>query len=226
MNCIITYKTILEKKKINTYIRFVFILVIIVGFNQKSFAAEPHQLRTSINLQKDFEKLKLTLNNANFFDLKGNWFLYHAELLIDFKSEKSISFGLGYKQEYVKLPDRIRVEYRPKLNMYYNTKWGFVKFRDRNRLEARFIDGENINRYRNQLLFSYDKFTKVKPYFLTEFWFRIKDMEYFRQESVIGLQFPFKVCDISFFYQQWFNKYAPNKWEYVHMPGTSLTFKF
>ena len=140
------------------------LLLGIVIFSSKTSTAEDYEVWTFTGVGTSFKNMDLSLHSANFFAQEGVYFLNHTQLSLDFLSKKSFSVGLGYKQEYVKFPDYWRTEYRPMLHLYYTKMLGFIELRDRSRWEFRFVEGELIHRYRNQIQFSYKKFKRIIPY--------------------------------------------------------------
>ena len=114
------------------------------------YHADEFEVWTFAGAETGLKRMELSFHNANFFAEQGGYFLNHTQISLDFLSKRSINFGIGYKQEYVKFPEYWRTEYRPMLHMYYTKMIGSFEFRDRSRWEFRFMDGELINRYRNQ----------------------------------------------------------------------------
>lgn len=171
--------------------------------------------------------MDFSFHSANFFRNGNDYFLNHTQLTLDFPSEKSISFGVGYKQEYVEFSTRWRPEYRPMLHLYYKKRWGNFSFRDRSRWEFRFMDGELINRYRNQLQLTFNKFEVFTPYVSTEFSFYFDEFGYSRQRSIVGSAIHvINNVNLNLFLGQQFNEDLPGLWTTKFMLGTSVMYQF
>ena len=174
-------------------------------------------------------KMEFSFHNANFFRHGGDgYFLNHTQLSLDFPSKSSWYFGVGYKQEYLEIPGlpKWRSEYRPMLHLYYEKNWGHFNFRDRSRWEFRFMDGELINRYRNQVQLAFTKFDKVTPYFSTEFSFYFDDFGYSRQRTILGAEIPIKKVNLNLFLGHQFNEDFIDDWNHKIMLGTGLSYSF
>lgn len=202
----------------------VIILFILLFLNQKLVATD-FETWTFVGGLANTKKLNFYFHSANFFRNGSDYFLNHTQLSLDFPSKKNISFGIGYKHEYVEFPNRWRTEYRPMLHLYYKKDLGHFSFRDRNRWEFRIIDGKLINRYRNQLQFTFNKFKSIVPYMSTEFSFNFNSFEYTRQRTIIGTELLLKKATFSLFLGQQFNKDLPHVWNTKFMLGTGLIFK-
>lgn len=181
--------------------------------------------RTFVGGQTKIRNMDVFFHSANFFKNGSDYFLNHTQLTLGFPSEKNINFGMGYKQEYVKFPARWRTEYRLMLHMYYNKKLGNFNFRDRNRWEFRMIDGELINRYRNQLQLSYKKFRTFTPYLSTEFSFYLSEPGYSRQRTTLGTQIPVKRINFNLFFGHEVNEDFPDVWTHKLMTGISVIYR-
>ena len=193
-----------------------------------SSGAEEVESWTFIGAKTTIKNTELSFHSANFFGHGFGWFLNHTQISLDFPSKGSFYFGVGYKQEYVDLQirEKWRAEYRPMLHLYYEKKWGDFYFRDRNRWEFRFMNGELINRYRNQVLLAYEKFNAFKPYLSTEFSFYFNELGYSRQRSIIGAQIPVKQLNINLFFGHQVDEYLPEHWYNKFMVGTGLVYSF
>ena len=150
-----------------TLLPFVIIIVLSFGFNVSK--AADFEIWTFVGGQTKIRNVNFSFHSANFFRKGSDYFLNHTQLSLDFLSIKNVSFGIGYKQEYVDFTSRWRAEYRPMLHLYYNKSFSNLSFRDRSRWEFRFIEGNLIHRYRNQMQLTITKFDKITPYFSTEF---------------------------------------------------------
>ncbi len=195
-------------------------------FSINTLKAEEFEIWTFAGAETQWRNMGISLRSANFFLQDGNWFLNHTEFSLIFPSKNNFSLGLAYKQEYVKFPERIRAEYRPMINLFYTRNWGYFQFKDRNRWEFRFMDGELINRYRNQVLFTYNKFKSFAPYFSTEFSFYFNKLDYTRQRTIIGANIPIKSVTLNLFLGHQFNKDLPDTWTDKIMLGTSFNYRF
>lgn len=205
---------------------FVFLIVGFLFVSGKSVKAIEFENWTFLGGQTKIGKMNFQFHSANFFRFGNDYFLNHTQLSLDFPSKKSISFGIGYKQEYVELTDRWRAEYRPMLDLYYNKSRGNLNFQDRSRWEFRFMDGDFINRYRNQLQFSYIKFNRFTPYFSTEFSLYINKLGYTRQRTLIGARIPVNHFNFNLFLGHQINEDCPEIWTNKMMLGTSLNYNF
>jgi len=207
-------------------LKFLSIVFCILIFSFSSLRASDFENWTFIGGQTKIGEMNFYFHSANFFRGGNDYFLNHTQLTLDFPSERSISFGVGYKQEYVEFPNHWRAEYRPMLLLYYKKSWGNIDFRDRNRWEFRFIDGELINRYRNQLQFSYTKFKTFTPYFSTEFSFYFDELGYSRQRNILGTVIHVKKINFNLFLGHQLNEDSPGIWATKFMLGTAVIFKF
>lgn len=208
--------------------KIIFVIVIagILIFSGKSVKSIEFENWTFVGGQTKIRNMNFQFHSANFFRDRSDYFLNHTQVTLDFPSKKSISFGIGYKQEYVEFPTRWRAEYRPMLHLFYNKNWGNINFKDRSRWEFRFMDGDFINRYRNQVQFSYMKFKRVTPYLSTEFSFYFNHLDYTRQRTLIGAQIPFKHLNFNLFLGHQINEDSPEVWTNKMMLGTSLNYSF
>jgi hypothetical protein len=182
---------------------------------------------TFIGAHTMLRKMDFSIHSANFFSYSGaGYFLNHTQISLNFPSKSSFYFGVAYKQEYVKSPNHWRTEYRPMLHLFYEKQWGHIKFRDRNRWEFRFIEGEFINRYRNQLQFSLTKFEKITPYFSTEFSLYFNDLGYSRHRTILGTQIPIKSVNLNLFLGHQINEDYVDEWNNQFMIGTAMVYNF
>ncbi len=205
------------------------LIPLIVGvfiFFGETLGAADFETWTFVGGQTKIRNTGFFFHSANFFRNGSGYFLNHTQLALDFPSKKSISFGVGYKQEYVEFPNRWRTEYRPMLHLYYKKNGGNFSFRDRSRWEFRFMDGELINRYRNQLQLSFTKSKKITPYFSTEFSFYFDKFDYTRQRTILGAEIPVKNFVLNLFAGHQLNKDFPNDWNATIMTGTGLVYRF
>lgn len=207
-------------------LKFVFLILGGLIFLGKSTKAIEFENWTFIGGQTKIRNMNFQFHSANFFRDGSDYFLNHTQLSLDFPSKKSISFGIGYKQEYVEFPDRWRSEYRPMLHLYYNKNWGNFNFKDRSRWEFRFIDGELINRYRNQLQFSFRKYKRFTPYLSTEFSLYFNKLDYTRQRTLIGAQIPLNHFKFNLFLGHQINEDSPKVWRNKMILGTMLYYDF
>lgn len=172
-------------------------------------------------------KMDFSFHSANFYSHSGaGYFLNHTQISLNFPSKNSIYFGVGYKQEYVKFPNYWRAEYRPMLHLFYEKQWGNINFRDRSRWEFRFLEGELVNRYRNQVQFSFTKFEKITPYLSTEFSFYFDELGYSRQRTILGAQVPIKRINVNLFMGHQINEDFVDEWNNKIMMGTGLSYSF
>lgn len=206
------------------------LIILITGvlfFTTTSLKASDFETWTFVGGQTKIKNMNFFFHSANFFRDRGDYFLNHTQLTLDFPSKRSISFGIGYKQEYVEFPMHWRAEYRPMLHLYYKKSWGNLSFRDRSRWEFRFIEGELINRYRNQLQFTYNKFKVFTPYVSTEFSFYFNELGYSRQRNIIGSFIHVtRNVNLNVFLGQQFNEDFPGLYTTKFMLGTGFSYKF
>lgn len=203
-----------------------FLLVGIVVFSSKQLKAEEFEVWTFAGAETSYKKMEFAVQSANFFRTEGDYFLNHTQVSLDFHSKRSLNFGIGYKQEYVKFPGKWRKEYRPMLHLYYSKSWGFINFRDRSRWEFRLIDGQLTNRYRNHIQFSYSRFKAITPYLSTEFSIFIKNFDYTRQRTILGAEIPIKSVNLNLFLGHQLNEDIPEVWTRKIMLGTGLSYSF
>ena len=186
------------------------------------------ELWTFVGGKTKIKNMDLSFHSANFFGHNFGWFLNHTQISLDFPSKSNFSFGVGYKQEYVDLQitEKWRAEYRPMLHLYYKKRWGYFSFRDRNRWEFRFMNGKLINRYRNQIQFTYHKFDNFKPYFSTEFSFYFNELGYSRQRTILGSEIPIKNLTLNLFFGHQVDEYFLGHWFNKFMVGTAVSYTF
>ncbi|MCG6186029.1 DUF2490 domain-containing protein [Maribellus maritimus] len=202
------------------------LIIVVLIFSAVRVGAADFETWTFAGGQTKIRNMDFFFHSANFFRDGGDYFLNHTQLTLDFPSEKSISFGVGYKQEYVEFPTRWRAEYRPMLHMYYNKSFGNFSFRDRSRWEFRFYDGELINRYRNQLQLMYKKFKVVSPYISTEFSFYFDEFGYSRQRTILGSFIHVKNVNFNLFLGHQINEDYLDVWKHKLILGTGMSYKF
>ncbi|MEN8117899.1 MAG: DUF2490 domain-containing protein [Bacteroidota bacterium] len=211
-----------------TYQKSLFLSVVLMLLFIPYSKANDFELWTFVGGETKIKDMDLSFHNANFFGHNFGWFLNHTQISLDFPSSKKFSLGVGYKQEYVDFPirDNWRREYRPMIHLYYKKIWGHFSFRDRNRWEFRFMDGEFINRYRNQLQLSYDRFRNVSPYITTEFNFYFNGMGYTRQRTILGSKILVKRVMLNLFLGHQTDEYIPDKWYSKYMFSTGISYRF
>lgn len=96
------------------------ILIVFAGiliFSGKTIKAIEFENWTFIGGQTKIKNMNFQFLSANFFREGADYYLNHTQVTLDFHSKSNISFGIGYKQEYVEMTDSWRAEYRPMLNM-------------------------------------------------------------------------------------------------------------
>jgi len=218
-----------ELFSVMSQIKKLFLLFFItVLFFINSPGAEEVESWTFIGAATKIKNMDLSFHSANFFGHGFGWFLNHTQISLDFPSKSNFSFGIGYKQEYVdfQIREKWRAEYRPMLHLFYEKNWGDFYFRDRNRWEFRFMNGELINRYRNQVLLGYEKFKSFTPYISTEFSFYFNEFGYSRQRSIIGAEIPIKNLNLNLFFGHQVDEFPKDNWYTKFMVGTGLSYSF
>jgi hypothetical protein len=203
---------------------YVIIIVLSFGFNYSK--AADFEIWTFVGGQTKIRNMNFSFHSANFFRKGGDYFLNHTQLSLDFLSKKNVSFGIGYKQEYVDFISHWRAEYRPMLHLYYNKSFRNISFRDRSRWEFRFIEGNLIHRYRNQMQLTITKFDKITPYFSTEFSFYLNKLRYTRQRTILGAEIPINNIKLNLFLGHQINEDFPDIWINKIMMGTGLRYSF
>ena len=210
-------------------IRIVILFVTGILILKPAFAAKHEsevEAWTFVGGNTKFSDFHFFFHSANFLRSDGVYFLNHTQLTLDYLTGKSIFFGIGYKQEYVKFPSYWRAEYRPMLHLYFEKKIGSFVFRDRSRWEFRIIDKELINRYRNQLQLQYKEFNKFTPYISTEFSFYFDEFNYSRQRTIIGALIPIQSFHLNVFLGHQLNEDVLYEWRTKFILGTSLSYSF
>ena len=206
------------------------LLFLITGLSVMNFQtseAQDLEFWTFVGGRTEWQEAEVLFHSANFFLPEGEYFLNHTQLMVNLPSKSHFSLGIGYKQEYVKFPGRLRAEYRPMLHLYYNKSWGGFDFMSRNRLGLRFMDGELINRYRNKFLFSYNKFKNFTPFFYTEPFFNLNKPEYTTQRTMLGASIPiWNGLNLTLLLGNQMDKVKPDTWSGKFMLGTFLTYNF
>lgn len=205
---------------------FVSVVFVFCLFSTKSVNAGDFENWTFVGGQTKIKNSNLFFHSANFFRYGNDYFLNHTQITLDFPSKRNVSFGIGYKQEYVDFVDFWRAEYRPMLHLYYKKDWGNFSFRDRSRWEFRFYDGDFINRYRNQVQLSFQKFNGIKPYVSTEFSFYFNKLDYTRQRTLLGALIPANHFTFNLFLGHQLNEDLPDVWNTKFMLGTGASYKF
>lgn len=202
--------------------------IAILLFSGKLVKATDFENWTFVGGETKIKNMEFSFHSANFFNGGSNYFLNHTQMTLEFPSKGNIYFGIGYKQEYVEFEGRNdwRSECRPMLHLFYEKDWGYLNFRDRSRWEFRFMDGEFINRYRNQVQFAYTKFKRIIPYFSTEFSFYFNKLDYTRQRTVLGAEIPIKSINLNLFVGHQINEDFPETWNNLIMMGTGVSYSF
>jgi hypothetical protein len=204
------------------------LLGLFVGANTEQ--AEDLEIWTFVGAETQWKNVEFSLTNANFFATEGGWFLNFTQVGFDFISERAISFGVAYKQEYVQFPNVMRTEYRPMLHGYYTKELGNFELSDRNRLEFRIIDGKMFNRYRNRIQLEYNVRDKLFPYVSTAVFFYFDEFRYSRQRTALGVVVPIKSLALNVFGVHQVDRLSPEldieTWYNRFILGTSLSYSF
>lgn len=198
----------------------------IILFSNRTSKAEEFEIWTFVGAGTQCKNIGVSLSNARFFVPESGWFLNFTQVSFDLVSNKSINFGIAYKQEYVKNQETIRTGYRPIIHAYYKKVWANFEFQDRNRLEFLFLKSGLENLYRNRLLLSYNKFAKISPYVSTEFFFCFNEFGYVRQRSIVGVNIPIKSVKLNLFGGHQVYEFSPELWHNKFLFGTSLNYSF
>lgn len=199
-------------------------IFIVLGFPGNLKGADV-EVWTFAGFEKEWKNANLSFQNANFFTDQPSWYLNNTQITFDLQTIKNVYFGVGYKQEYVKLTDRMRKEYRPMLRLLYQKSMGDFTFVERNTLEFRYIENEWINRYRNQLMLLYKKQKNFTPYISTEFFFKVRNFGYSRQRTLLGAFIPIKKISLNLFVAHQISELQP-RWSEKIMLGTGLNYNF
>lgn len=224
MTCNTHRNTSVDRCKLNILARFFFFSGIFFVLSISSEATE-FENWTFLGAEGKIGKMRLSLHNANFFRNGSDYFLNHTQIMLDFPSKRTFYFAVGYKQEYVDFTTRWRKEYRPFADLFYKKKLGNWEFKDRNRWEFRFMDGDLVNRYRNQIQFSYKKY-KITPYVSTEFFVGIDKSGYSRQRTMVGTNIPVKKLNFNLFLANQLSETDSGTWSGKIMMGTSAIYSF
>lgn len=212
---------------------FLFLLLSICA-SANTETADDIEIWTSVGAETQWKRVGFSLSNANFFYGQDGWFLNFTQINIDFISNSAVSFGIAYKQEYVKLPANIRTdlrtEYRPMLHGYYTKQLGNFELSDRNRLEFRIIEGKMFNRYRNRIQLEYNYKNKLFPYISTAAFFYFDEFRYSRQRTTLGAVVPIKSLALNVFGVHQVDRLSPvldiETWYNRFVLGTSLSYSF
>jgi len=186
------------------------------------------EYKTFVGGQTTIGDGRLFFHSANFFRAKEGYFLNHTQLTYQFFKINKVDFWAGYKQEYVDFPflERWRAEYRPFIQMFYREKGEYIGFWTRSQFEFRFIESELINRYRNQLRFSYERLDILKPYLTTEFSFYFDPLDYTRQRTIVGTIIPTEHFLFNVFVGHQVDKSEIEGWDNRFMTGLGLFYRF
>lgn len=214
-------------KNMQNILRFCFILVLNI-FLWPGARAGNLETWTFIGGSTHIRNTRLKFQSANFFRNGADYFLNHSEVTLDFAGRHPWFYGIGYKQEYVEIPGvkKWRAEYRPMLHLYYQKSFGNWVFRDRNRWEFRIMNGELTNRYRNQAQFTYNKFSRIHPYLSTELSLYISPLDYSRQRSLIGVEFPIHPLTINIFLGHQIDNFLTGNPDKKYMLGIAAGYQF
>ncbi len=205
---------------------FPIVIIILLSFGFNVSKAADFEIWTFVGCQAKLKPVNISFHSANFFRDGSGYYLNHTQLTIDFVSKRNVSFGIGYKQEYVDFTSHWRAESRPMLHLYYNKSFKNFSFRDRNRWEFRFIDGDLIHRYRNQMQLAITRFDKITPYFSTEFSFYFNKLVYTRQRTILGTEIPINNIKLDLFLGHQINEDFPGFWANKFMMGTGFKYIF
>lgn len=205
-------------------------LILLAGlifFDSSTLKAEDFEVWTFVGAGTEWKNVEFSLTSANFFDTgdRGR-FLHFTQISFDFASKSNFNLGFAYKQEYVKILNQTRTEYRPMLHLFYTKEWGAFELRDRNRWEFRIIDGKLINRYRNQLQLSFTRFNGIIPYVNTESSFYFNPIYFARQRTTMGFNVPVKSVNLIVFAGHQVDDFFSLGWLNKFMLGTSLNYIF
>lgn len=223
--------------KLFSFIKYLFKSGIVILFLLLGLFAEANtehaddiEIWTLVGAQTQWKNVEFSLINANFFTTDGGWFLNFTQIGFDFITEKAISFGVAYKQQYVQFPNLIRTEYRPILHGYYTKQIGGFELSDRNRLEFRIIEGKMFNCYRNRIRMEYNVRDKFTPYVSTASFFYFDEFRYSRQRTTLGAVIPIKSLHLNIFgihqVECLFPKTDIETWCTSFILGTSLSYSF
>lgn len=206
------------------YILVVFILVL-TSFSTSS-AFDKWENWSTIGIDKKIKNAELSLSNANFFRQDYGWFVNNTQITFDFFTHKTCFVGVGYKHEFLQLPNQWRKEYRPYFRFFYQKKIGNWKIEDRTQYELRFIEGELFNRIRNEISVAYTKSDKITPFFSTEFFVNLDNMRYNRQRIFVGAALPLGKLEFAAFVGPEINRFPTGKWRSKYILGTGLSYSF
>lgn len=201
-------------------------IVFIFFLHPKSTIAGDFDVRTFTGAQTKIKNIDLFLHSANFFRAKDNWFLNHTQISLYFPSKNHFNLGVGYKQEYVEFSEKWRKEYRPFVQLYYTKQFGDFEFRDRNMWEFRILEGQLINRYRNQLQLGFRRINHLLPYLSTELSWFIDPMDFSRLRTLVGVLFFLKHVNLNLFWGHELNENSPGLWSSKLMLGTAFSYRF
>jgi hypothetical protein len=202
-----------------------FVLIFVVGLSF-SLAASDFESWNFIGVETKIKNAELVIHNANFFRHDYGYFLNHTQITYDVFTHKTWFLGLGYKQEYVKFPQRWRKEYRPFFRLFYQKQAGNWHFIDKSQYELRFIDGELIHRYRNQIIVLFKKYKGVTPIFTTEFFINTNNFNYNRQRIFAGAFIPVSHFKIMLFTGPEINKFPSGNWKSKYILGAGINYSF
>lgn len=200
--------------------------LLVFSWGLKGTAIEKWESWTFIGIDTKIKNSELSIHNANFFHTDYGWFLNHTQITYDFFTHKKWFIGLGYKQEYVQFSEKWRKEYRPFFRLFYQKKFTNWEIEDRSQYEMRFIEGELINRFRNQISVAYTKSDKIIPFFSTEFFVNLDNMRYNRQRIFFGLALPVGSFEFLMFTGPEINRFPLGTWRSKYILGTGISYGF
>jgi len=128
---------------------------------------------------------KYFIGRANLATRDGfnDLFFGYIDASIGFRLGPKWSFEVGYRHAYLELISEWRQEYRPHVNLVYRGKMGKWDFRNRQRLEFRYFEGDSDDhvRYRNESVWtSPNKVSgfELTPYLSEEFFYEFTDNDF------------------------------------------------
>lgn len=148
-----------EAKMMNILFKLFIFLMILPGSVNQSYANDngDWQYREYSMVSKTFSpKWKLfVLHQSQFGKTETNHFLFKSlgNVSLWYIFTEQFILSLDYLQEFTREQDEWLLERRPHVNVRYRWKWIGLSFEDKNRLEFRFLEGDDFqSRFRNRLM--------------------------------------------------------------------------
>ena len=186
--------------------------------------AQSFEAREAIGIQSRWKGMQFTLINNNAFESDATWLRDITRFTWLFSTQKTINFGVGFQYLYSKIEEGTSRENRPLLFLRYQKDLGVFQLRDFNTMEFRFLEGEHIKRYRNQLDLRLRKFERIQPFVMTEAFVNLGPVKHVRQRMTVGARVFVNKLVLNFFSFYEKNKDTP-RWTERTAVGVAAIYR-